>query len=278
MTVIELRNKRAQKLAAARAFLESNRTPDGFLSQENDAVYTAMENDIANLGKEISRMERLEAMDAELSRPLTSPLTEKPAAVAKTDEKTGRASDEYSAAFWNQTRRKDFVTPEMKNALQEGVDSEGGYLVPDEFEHTLVQALEQENIVREHAHVFTTSSGNHKIPVVTSKGTASWIDEEGAIPESDDVFGQQMIGAHKVGTLIKVSEELLNDSAFDLEGYFASEFARRIGNKEEDAFFNGDGVGKPLGILAATGGAQVGVTAASATAVTADEIIDLFSC
>ena len=276
MTVIELRNKRAQKLAAARAFLESNRTPDGFLSQENDAVYTAMENDIANLGKEISRMERLEAMDAELSRPLTSPLTEKPAAPAKTDEKTGRASDEYSAAFWNQTRRKDSVTPEMKNALQEGVDSEGGYLVPDEFEHTLVQALEQENIVREHAHVFTTSSGNHKIPVVTSKGTASWIDEEGAIPESDDVFGQQMIGAHKVGTLIKVSEELLNDSAFDLEGYFASEFARRIGNKEEDAFFNGDGVGKPLGILAATGGAQVGVTAASATAVTADEIIDLF--
>ena len=276
MTVIELRNKRAQKLAAARAFLESNRTPDGFLSQENDAVYTAMENDIANLGKEISRMERLEAMDAELSRPLTSPLTEKPAAVAKADEKTGRASDEYSAAFWNQTRRKDSVTPEMKNALQEGVDSEGGYLVPDEFEHTLVQALEQENIVREHAHVFTTSSGNHKIPVVTSKGTASWIDEEGAIPESDDVFGQQMNGAHKVGTLIKVSEELLNDSAFDLEGYFASEFARRIGNKEEDAFFNGDGVGKPLGILAATGGAQVGVTAASATAVTADEIIDLF--
>ena len=276
MTVIELRNKRAQKLAAARAFLESNRTPDGFLSQENDAAYTAMESDIANLGKEISRMERLEAMDAELSRPLTSPLTEKPAAVAKADEKTGRASDEYSAAFWNQTRRKDSVTPEMKNALQEGVDSEGGYLVPDEFEHTLVQALEQENIVREHAHVFTTSSGNHKIPVVTSKGTASWIDEEGAIPESDDVFGQQMIGAHKVGTLIKVSEELLNDSAFDLEGYFASEFARRIGNKEEDAFFNGDGVGKPLGILAATGGAQVGVTAASATAVTADEIIDLF--
>ena len=276
MTVIELRNKRAQKLAAARAFLESNRTPDGFLSQENDAAYTAMESDIANLGREISRMERLEAMDAELSRPLTSPLTEKPAAVAKTDEKTGRASDEYSAAFWNQTRRKDSVTPEMKNALQEGVDSEGGYLVPDEFEHTLVQALEQENIVREHAHVFTTSSGNHKIPVVTSKGTASWIDEEGAIPESDDVFGQQMIGAHKVGTLIKVSEELLNDSAFDLEGYFASEFARRIGNKEEDAFFNGDGVGKPLGILAATGGAQVGVTAASATAVTADEIIDLF--
>ena len=73
-----------------------------------------------------------------------------------------------------------------------------------------------------------------------------------------------------------LSEELLNDSAFDLEGYFTEEFARRIGDKEEDAFFNGDGVGKPLGILADNGGAEVGVTTASATAITAEEIINLY--
>ena len=76
--------------------------------------------------------------------------------------------------------------------------------------------------------------------------------------------------------MIKVSEELLNDSVFDLESYIAREFARRIGTKEEEAFFTGDGTGKPLGILAASGGAETGVTAASATAVTADELIDLF--
>lgn len=105
---------------------------------------------------------------------------------------------------------------------------------------------------------------------------ASWIDEEGAIPESDDSFGQVSIGAYKLGTMIKVSEELLNDSVFNLETYIAKEFARRIGNKEEDAFFTGDGSGKPTGILAATGGAQLGVTTASATAITIDEILDLF--
>ena len=66
--------------------------------------------------------------------------------------------------------------------------------------------------------------------------------------------------------MIKVSEELLNDSVFDLESYIAREFARRIGTKEEEAFFTGDGTGKPLGILAASGGAETGVTAASATA------------
>lgn len=221
-------------------------------------------------------MERLETMDAELSRPVSTPITEKPDSPAKMDAKTGRASDTYSRAFWNVTRRKDSLTPEMKNALQEGVDSEGGYLVPDEFERTLVQGLNDSTVIRANAHVITTSSGLHKIPVVASHGSASWIDEEGAYTESDDVFGQVQLDAHKVGTIIKVSEELLNDAAFDLEGYIASEFARRIGDKEEEAFLTGNGTSKPTGILNTTGGGDVGVTAASATTITADELIDLY--
>jgi HK97 family phage major capsid protein len=126
------------------------------------------------------------------------------------------------------------------------------------------------------AKVITTSSGDKKIPVVASKGTASWVDEEGAIPDSDDGFGQVVIGAYKLATMIKVSEELLNDSVFNLEQYIAKEFARRIGAKEEEAFFVGNGTGKPTGIFNATGGASLGVTAASSTALTLDEILDLY--
>ena len=63
---------------------------------------------------------------------------------------------------------------------------------------------------------------------------------------------------------------------FDLESYITREFARRIGTKEEEAFFLGDGVGKPLGILADVGGAQLGTTANSATAITGDDLIDLY--
>jgi len=124
--------------------------------------------------------------------------------------------------------------------------------------------------------VIQTSSGERKIPVVASKGSANWIDEEGPYVDSDDSFGQVTIGSFKLGTTIKVSEELINDSVFDLENYISKEFARRIGSREEEAFFTGDGNGKPLGFLAAKGGADVGVTAASATAITADEIIDLY--
>ena len=248
MTIIELRNKRAKALEAARAFLDSHRGAEGYLSEEDDAVYTGMENDITNLGREISRLERLEEMDNELSRPVSAPITEKPARAAETDGKTGRASDAYRKAFWNQIRSKNPLTPELRNALEEGEVAEGGYLVPDTFENTLISGLTENGAIRAHARVITTSGGLHKIPVVASHGSASWIDEEGDYIESDESFGQVQLDAHKVGTVIKVSEELLQDSAFDLESYISAEFSRRIGDKEEDAFINGDGSAKPTGI------------------------------
>lgn len=275
MTISELRDKRANLWKSMTAFLDTRTGSDGVLSAEDDASYAKMEKDFDALTNEIKRMERKEALEAEMNKPVGTPITEKPMKTSDDEEKTGRASKVYNKSFWNAMRQKN-IRPEIANALQEGTDSEGGYLVPDEFEHTLIEALESENIFRTLAHVIQTASGDRKIPVVASKGTASWVDEEGAITESDDAFNQVSIGAYKLGTLIKVSNELLNDSVFNLEQYISKEFARRIGNKEEDAFFNGDGSGKPVGIFHSTGGAQVGVTTASTSAITADEVIDLF--
>lgn len=272
--ILELREKRAKAWDAAKAFLDSKRGADGLLSAEDVATYEKMEADVVNLGKEIDRLERQQALDAKLNKPVNTPITGKPGQ-PNPENKTGRASDEYKRAFWNAMRSKT-AGYEVLNALQVGTDSEGGYLVPDEFERTLVEALQEENIFRTMAKIIQTASGDRKIPVVASKGTASWVDEEGAIPESDDAFGQVSIGAYKLATMIKVSEELLNDSIFNLESYIAREFARRIGAKEEESFFIGNGTGKPTGIFNATGGAELGVTAASATAITVDEIMDLF--
>ena len=63
---------------------------------------------------------------------------------------------------------------------------------------------------------------------------------------------------------------------FDVASYIARDFARRIGAAEEEAFFTGNGTGKPTGLLHTTGGAEVGVTAKSTTALTFDEVMDLF--
>ena len=273
MTTNELRTKRARIWEEAKAFLDTHRDENGILNGEDNEVYDRMEQDIVNLGKEIDRQERADALDRELIAPTAAPLTSKPDNT-RAEMKTGRASDEYRKNFWDAMRSK-FPNPAVVNALQVGTETEGGYLVPDEFERTLVEALEEENFFRRIATVIHSNSGDRKIPVVASKGSAAWIDEEGTYGESDDAFGQISLGAYKLGTLIKVSEELLNDSAFPLEPYITREFARRIGTKEEEAFFTGDGAGKPTGILAATGGADVGVTTTGAS-ITADDVIDLY--
>ena len=185
----------------------------------------------------------------------------------------GRASAEYQTAFWNAMRKKNYY--DVNNALSIGEDAEGGYLVPDEFERKLVEGLEEESFFRTLATVIRTSSGDRKIPIVTGKGEAAWIDENGQFPESDDSFGQTSIGAYKLATMIKVSDELLNDSVFDVQAYIVKEFARRISTKEEEAFFVGDGAGKPVGIFNATGGGEVGVTTTTAN-ITFDDVMDLF--
>lgn len=271
--ILELREKRAKAWEAAKAFLDSKRGNDGLVSAEDAVIYDKMEADIINLGKEITRLERQEALEVELNKPINTPLTGKPA-MPDMDEKTGRASDEYKKAFWNVMRSKN-PRQDVLNALSIGEESEGGYLVPNEFERTLIQTLEEENIFRKLAKIIQTSSGDRKIPIVVTKGTASWLDEGEDYDEDDVVFGQASIGAYKLGTMIKVSEELLNDSVFNIEEFISTEFARRIGAKEEEAFLVGDGEGKPTGIFAATGGAQIGATAAANNAITADEVIDL---
>ena len=270
-----MREKRVKLWEAAKAFVESRKDVSGTLSAEDSATYDQMEADVIRMGKEIERLERQEALDLEFDRPTARTLTDKPIAPEGKAEKTGRASDSYKAAFWR-TMRDKAVPHEVLNALQVGTDSEGGYLVPDEYEHTLIESLEEENIFRRFAHIIRTSSGDRKIPIVVSKGTASWIDEEAAYPESDDAFGQTSISAYKLATMIKVSDELLHDSVFDVASYIAREFARRIGAAEEEAFFTGNGTGKPTGLLHTTGGAEVGVTTKSTTALTFDEVMDLF--
>ena len=268
----ELREKRAKVWDQAKKFLDEHRQENGLIKPEDNATYEKMEDEVVNLGKEIERLERQEAMDRELSAAVSKPLASRPEKTK--EEKTGRASDNYRTAFWGAMRNK--MNPSVQNALQIGEDSEGGFLVPDEYENQLIQALQEANVLRNLCNVINTSHGDRKIPVVASHGSAAWLDEEGAFTESDDAFTQVTLSAYKLGTMLKVSDELLNDSYFDLEAYIAAEFARRIGVAEEEAFLTGNASSKPTGLLHTTGGASLGVTAASATAITMDEVLDLY--
>lgn len=271
MDIRELRGKRASLVAEARSILDLADKEAREMSAEERQKYDKIMTDVDAMKGRID----LEERQAELEREAAASLGTKAAKQEGNDKRDigPRESDEYRNAFWKAVRhtRNSLDAPEVR-ALQVGTDTEGGFLVPTEFERRLIQALETQDVLRSLATVVTTSS-DRSVPVVTSHGSAVWLAEESPVTESDESFGLKTLYAHKLGTLIKVSEELLQDSAFGLEAYLANEFARRIGAAEETAFATGNGVGKPLGFVA---DAEIGVTAASATAITSDELLDLF--
>lgn len=274
MTINELREKRNQAWNAAKAFVETKRDKDGLLSDEDAATYAQMEKKVQDYGAEIERMEAMAAMDAQLSKPTSSPITEKPMNGKPAEDKkpqTFRATDAYRSGMLNALRTN---FRQISNVLQEGIDANGGYLVPDEYDSRLIQVLNEENVMRSLGTAITTS-GEHKINIAATKPAAAWIEEGGALTFGDATFDQIILDAHKLHVAVKVTEELLYDNAFNLENYILEQFGKALANAEEDAFINGNGTGQPLGILAETGGAQVGVTTKSSGKVTADEIIDL---
>ena len=269
--ILELREKRTKAWEAAKAFLDTKRGADGIVSAEDTATYDKMEADVVALGKEIDRLEKQSALDMELSRPTSEPLTGKPVTGTQDKAKTGRASAEYKQSMID-ALRSNFRR--VSDVLQEGVDADGGYLVPEEYDTRLIEGLKEENIFRGISTIIKTG-GERKINIAASTPAAAWIEEGGALTFGDATFDQINLDAHKLHVAVKVTEELLYDNVFNLENYIMDKFSKALANAEEDAFLNGDGVGKPLGIFAATGGGQVGVTAASTTAITADEVINL---
>lgn len=266
MTIQELMQKRAKVWETAKSFVDTHEDKNGRLSAEDTAAYNRMEQEIEDLTASIERQQRAAERDKMLSQPINSPIVSKPANGVAV--KTGRASDEYKAAMLG-ALRSNFRN--VSNVLQEGVDADGGYLVPEEYDRRLIDVLEEENILRALGTKLTTA-GDHKINVAATKPAASWIEEGQELTWGDSTFSQILLDAHKLHVAIKVTEELLYDNAFGLENYIITQFGKALANAEEDAFLNGDGKGKPTGIFTKTGGGNV---TAEAAAFTGDELINL---
>ena len=145
--ILEMIEKRNQAWNAAYAFGEWRVDCYVLLSAEDAKTFAVMEQKVKNYGAEIERLQQMEAIDADLSRPVNTPIIAKPmkAAGMEAQEKTGRASDEYRKAMLNALRTN---FKQISNVLQEGVDADGGYLVPDEYDTRLIDVLEEENIMR----------------------------------------------------------------------------------------------------------------------------------
>jgi HK97 family phage major capsid protein len=173
------------------------------------------------------------------------------------------------------TLPSDYREVREKRALSVGTATAGGHTVPEGFVNNLEVALLEFGGMRRVAEVIRTDSGND-LPWPTTNDTGNsgaLLAENTQVGEQDVAFGQMVLQAFKyTSKLVRVSTELLQDSAFNVGQILGSALGERIGRIHNTDFTTGDGSSKPKGIVAA---ATVGKTAASATALTADEIIDL---
>ena len=273
----ELTEKRVGLVNQMRAINNKITKDNPVLSADDSKKYADLEKDFDAISEQLEREERLEKIENGLRNHRDSDYragVESKKGFRKVDTK------EYKDALNVYARQGlNGILPEFRNALQVGTSTEGGYLVPTEFETKLVEILTNLDPIRAGANVISTGS-DRNIPIETSKGTFDYISEEGAYgTTSDPAFGQVVLSSFKSGGIIKVADELLQDSFFDLEAYLVRNAAERFNALEETNFAAGNGTGKPKGIFATTsvGGVSVPNTMAGSTsAITFDNLIDVF--
>lgn len=271
----KLREQRKQLVEDQRKIIGVADTDGRSLTVDEMASFDKMNEDIDNLGKTIERSDQVTTkqtasneMRVELAEPV---ITNAPATMSLPVVRTGTDSAEYRDGFERYIRGR-MLTADEQRALSEGTDSEGGYLVPNEWNDAIIQKLNEENVMRQLSTVVTTQTGTFNIPVVTNSATAAWISEGGTITEADTVFANYSMSAFKAGRTMKVSRELLADQRFNLVNFITDDFSRSINTLTEAAYVDGSGTGQPQGIIY---NSNVGVTAAGAAAITADELISL---
>jgi len=170
----------------------------------------------------------------------------------------------------------DTMRREMRAAQATTPASAGGALIPEGFVYELERALLAYGGMRQVSSTIRTDSGNDlPWPTVNDTGnTGAILAENTQVSEQDVTFGSVTFGAYKyTSKLVLVSEELMQDSAFNLTSELGSLLGERIARILNENFTTGSGSGQPNGVITA---ATSGKTAASATAITAGEIIDLF--
>ena len=262
MNLNELITRRNKAWDDAQAFIVEHTNEDGLMSESDRKTYLDLEAKVVAYKNAIEDLKKREAMEQEMAKPTSSPLVVVPAA-------TSLDSDNYRRSFMNAVRTG---FRRVDDILQEKVDTDGGYLVPEEMDSRLIEALEEENIVRQLATKITTT-GDHKINIADSAPAASWVEEGNALSFGDATFKQVLLDAHKLHVGIKATDELLYDEAFNIESYITRKFASALANAEENAFLNGTGTTQPTGIFHETKGGTLAATLTAA--LKGDDIIDL---
>jgi len=271
MTIHEMKLKAAGKVEAMRAIVNKAEEVERDLNEAEQTEYAVLKAERVALNARITRAEELEAEEtilAKVDQPARKPA---PKDKIEAEASTPTNSKEYQTAFASVVgSRRNQVSDDVRAALQIGV-TDGHFAVPEVYRKKMIAKLGAHNALRQICNVITTTS-TENIPVVTDNGVAGWVDELGVYPESDMAGASKVLGAHKLGRISKISEELLQDEAVNLETVLADAYAKSFGDAEETTMFSGDGDKKPLGLITQV---TKSVEAAAIAAIAYDDLINI---
>ena len=275
MTSTELNEQRLGLVAQMRTMHDKLNAEGRDFTPEEQEKYTKMREDEKRLVARRDDAVHLEQAEKELAAPTTKP--NRPSATAGTETPEDmRKTPEYLKAYRALMSKGPVnLTPEFRATLQKAVPTQGGYLVPIDFETAIVKKMYDSNLMRQLATVTRTTS-QVNIPMEANLPTFGWIAELGTFPGTDLTVGQNILSAYKLGGIVTISEELLEDAFLDLSAYIADRSALAAGFAEEAAFILGDGNQKPTGWVTtatAAGSASVNTTSASPTTTSS---VDMF--
>ena len=271
--ITDLREERASAFEQMKSISEGAEAEGRDFTAEESQEYQRHSESFDSLSARVDRLEREEGIAPLLSRQVAVEDVE--VRTADESERSGpvvrrTATPEYEAAF----RAYAQGDTEARAALQVGTDSEGGYTVPDAFLAILRESEREFGVISQAAtHFSTAENGQVKIPSIATYGTSALTAEEAAFTQSEDTFGELVMDSYKYGRIIKISDELVTDSAFDVLGMVARLAGQSLSIATGAAYAVGTGTSQPNGLFTA---ASTGKTAAAVAAITADELIDLY--
>jgi len=282
MTTLELRRKRAALVEQAREVLNTASTEKRDLTSEENSKYDRIMADVDGLKTQIEREERLSGLESEMRESIREP--QRPA-VEDRKAKNLAASEEYRDAFVAYLRGgMGELSSEQRSVLSEGFQrsaqsvgtgAAGGYTVPQGFESAIDKASKEFSSVEAVSSTMNTTSGND-IPWPTINDTTNsgrLITESTGATNTEVTFGSVTMKAYYFSSdSVLIPFELLQDSDIDLESLIGELLGERLGRIKNTYFTTGTGSSQPKGVVAES---VLGVTAASATAITFNELLDL---
>ena len=273
----ELYDQRARLVTQMRDLTVNAAKEGRALSQEEQTKWAKIEADEASLTATIDAHKKAEELEARAAATAFKHV-EQTAPKAK-----GAEASDYRTAYEKMLRfGMNRIDAEMRSLIEKrgtsnqviGTDSLGGYLVPDEWQPEIEKAMLDYSGVLQACRILRTSTGRTLYwPTEDDTTTkAVKVGEASSFTVQDVTFGQKQLDAYKYGSIVKVSYELLQDNAYNIEQEITAAMGPRFGRVLNQECTVGDGSGDPNGIVTAS---TLGKTAASATAFTYLELLDL---